>query len=527
MASLSKESIELINRFGRQPGVEPEQAAALETIICSSDVLARLLNLAVSIGCIKHISLLPQGAHAGGQYVSSDDSIRIELGALKRPYDAIFLLGHEIQHSLNKSSLEEAIERFRISVSSISRSTLPVHDYTEAIDGLISAHRYDEAKAEIAGWNALVASVREKNPSAELSDVYVAAPYRAADFVDFSGEHPRNYSYTPKSNITLNTDLSLEATKPNIEAMGKNFFDAPELAKIGDLGKSNYATYYGVEALEFCIAQERANAKLFGEKPKMRVDLDRLGLSEKLLEEEGLNLGRSKVPQPYYDTDLSPAGLRYFDHTQGGRYDHQYVPQAAHLPDADPQASLIDRFIDALERDDKVALSLARAMYINSEDGQQLIQDSMAHAQERKAEAAAYIRFRDLSANPDGPSLGTLTGRRDPRDWDHPDHALYSAIRRELPPQVSDEAAAHVMLQAKQAGIVEPRDLDGVEVRNDRAFVAGKHLQAAHADLSQDPPPMREIVRQSELLDQQMAQDRAQWLAQQQELARSGPSISR
>jgi hypothetical protein len=446
VASLSKESIELINRFGRQPGVEPEQAAALETIICSSDVLARQLNLAVSIGRIKHISLLPEGVHAGGQYVSSDDSIRIRPEALKRPYDAIFLLGHEIQHSLNKLSLDEAIERFQRSVVSISKDASHVHDYTEAISELLSAHRYDESKAEIAGWNALAAGVREKKPSAELKDIYGAAPYRAAAFVDPSGDDPRNYSLTPKPNLVLNTDLSLEATKPNIEAMGKNFFDTPGFAKIGDLGKSNYATYYGVDALEFCIAQERANGSFFGEKSKMRVDLDRLGLSEKLLEEEGLNLGRSKAPQPYYDTDLSPAGLRYFDHTQGGRYDHQYVPQAAHLPDVDPQASLIDRFIDALERDDKVALSLARAIYIDSDNGQQLIQDSMAHAQERKAEAAVYIRFRGLSANPDGPSFGTLTGRRDPRDWDHPDHALYSAIRRELPPQVSDEAAAHVML---------------------------------------------------------------------------------
>jgi hypothetical protein len=74
---------------------------------------------------------------------------------------------------------------------------------------------------------------------------------------------------------------------------------------------------------------------------------------------------------------------------------------------------------------------------------------------------------------------------------------------------------------------VEPRDLDGIEVRNGRAFVVGKQMQAAHADLSQDPPPIRETVRQSEFLDQQIALERVQWLAQQQELARSGPSISR
>lgn len=216
-------------------------------------------------------------------------------------------------------------------------------------------------------------------------------------------------------------------------------------------------------------------------------------------------------------------------------YIHDYLelirkqPGMAISPNSSQAKELdsLDQLISAFSKSDNIELRSLREAYFQSDDGQQLMAEAAKYGRARQVDAYEYTRSRGLGPSMDGSSFGTLTGRRDPRDWDHPDHELYSAIRRELPPRVSDEAAAHVMLQAKQAGIVEPRDLDGVEVRNDRAFVVGKQMQAAHADLSQDPPPMRETVRQSELLDQRMEQERAQWLAQQQELARSGPSISR
>jgi len=69
--------------------------------------------------------------------------------------------------------------------------------------------------------------------------------------------------------------------------------------------------------------------------------------------------------------------------------------------------------------------------------------------------------------------------------------------------------------------------LEHVSVHDNKVFVSGRNfLGMTSVDLSQTPPPMEDTVQQSQRLDQQLALERQQWLAQQQEQARNGPSMS-
>lgn len=79
-----------------------------------------------------------------------------------------------------------------------------------------------------------------------------------------------------------------------------------------------------------------------------------------------------------------------------------------------------------------------------------------------------------------GPLLG---------DKGHPDTPLHNAIRSQLPSVISNEAAANVTLQAKQAGIDSPEKLQSVAVQDGKAFVMGTTpgFRAA-VDLSHAPP---------------------------------------
>ncbi|MFG3449800.1 peptidoglycan-binding protein [Stenotrophomonas sp. NPDC047960] len=79
-----------------------------------------------------------------------------------------------------------------------------------------------------------------------------------------------------------------------------------------------------------------------------------------------------------------------------------------------------------------------------------------------------------------GPQLG---------DKGHPDTPLHNAIRGQLPSVISNEAAANVTLQAKQAGIDSPEKLQSVAVQDGKAFVMGTTPgYRAAVDLSQAPP---------------------------------------
>jgi len=78
-----------------------------------------------------------------------------------------------------------------------------------------------------------------------------------------------------------------------------------------------------------------------------------------------------------------------------------------------------------------------------------------------------------------GPQLG---------DKGHPDTPLHNAIRGQLPAAISNEAAANVTLQAKQAGIDSAEKLQSVTVQDGKAFVMGTTPgYRAAVDLSQAP----------------------------------------
>lgn len=75
-----------------------------------------------------------------------------------------------------------------------------------------------------------------------------------------------------------------------------------------------------------------------------------------------------------------------------------------------------------------------------------------------------------------------------------PDHALYHAIRGQLPESVSDAKAAEAAVRAMEAGIRHPSQLRVAMVHDNQVFVASTVPGfRASVDLSQPAPPMAEL----------------------------------
>lgn len=82
----------------------------------------------------------------------------------------------------------------------------------------------------------------------------------------------------------------------------------------------------------------------------------------------------------------------------------------------------------------------------------------------KQTHAALEKAQQQEQAKPAGPLLG---------EKGHPDTPLHNAIRGQLPSPISNEAAAHITAQAKQAGIDSPDKLQSVTVQDGKAFVMG------------------------------------------------------
>lgn len=311
----------LLERFVNEPDATAEHGQILRGVICSSPSLAAQIDAALSSGSLRHLRPLGPGDHASGAYHAEHRMIQVEPDILSVPGLAAFILGHEVQHAINRPASMRAARRFH---ANVWRAAITTKDYTQVIDDLIQAGRWDEASANIAGWNALVDHVRSYRRRPRLTDIVAAAPWPASDFVLGRGRRTRFFP-----SISANIDFTIPMSSANIEAVARKYFDKPAVQlALGGGGTADYANYYAAWAVGQAA---RVHAAVVPDQP-MRIDLARLGLSRKLMEESGIDLAGIQQ-QTYIDASTQPPTRDAFHHTIGT---YTYVSPPA-LPDDRPQ----------------------------------------------------------------------------------------------------------------------------------------------------------------------------------------------
>lgn len=490
MSTLSLQAQTIINTFGTHSGVTQDQINNLQAVINASPALIDQINDAVAQGHLQQIVPLTN-PNAGGEYNGTNKEMRLPLAILTTPPsgqtfsagEVAFVLGHELQHGFNHATTLQAYKDFMTDATQAMKTD---HDYTNEIGKLLSTNRRDEAVAEIAGWNAVVSMVKTtQNPT--LQDIFNAQAWRMSDFIDRSKTPP--YTYSLKSNLTLDQDLTMSQTPANVEAMGQNYFDKQAKAfgggvMLGHHGNSDYINYYGAWPIGAAARLERQH----NPHPSMAINLSKLMLSEQLLEENGINLGNYQQPMPYLDTGTNPPKPGLFQHTAVSHLHTSPVPAQA------------------------FEAELAR----NRGD--------FPHADHRHVPAESL-------------SLGK---RRGPADPDHPDHAMLEQIREGVRKvgegvgkpydDTSERVSRCLLATCKESGL---RRVDHVVMglnRTNLFAVEGKLTDPAHARAH---VPMEQAIRtpveQSDerllTVNQTIAQQ--QELTRQQELARGPESPNR
>ena len=340
MVQFSRETY--VGDNGERSSLTPVMVRNLQDVINSSPVLAGELKRSIAEGRLERFNVLDPRLGAGGSYSDIDKSLNVPPGSLFDPAspeafdgtkagDLTFVIGHEIQHGFNQSSRQGAWNAFQQEIDQIAKSRQPEHDYSGAVRTLLHAARWDEARAEVAGWNALASRASLNSQHPEFIDVYNLAPGRAEDFAKRSRVAG---VASPQSGLVFRADQSLVPTPDNIEKIASSYFDKPPVAygqpgpstNLGFHNESDYTNYYARGLVERIIQAEQQYAKpVHGEMPKLVLDMDGLGLNRSLIERQGLSVGQEGRHE-YYDTSQPQPKPTYFHHTKDGVNDHQFVP---------------------------------------------------------------------------------------------------------------------------------------------------------------------------------------------------------
>ena len=314
--------LERVMRDVGAPTSEPYQN--LRAVIESSPVLMQQMNMAAQQGHLKHFALMPASENAGASYIPATQTINLrqeDLLESRQQNKLTFLLGHEIQHGLNREQTHRGLEQFSQETMQVLKSGQLVHDYSSAMTHMLAAHRNDEASSHIAGWNALVSRVKHKDPNATLTNVADVGRSLAYvnDFVQVKMIEGQG-QFVAKEGLILNPDLSITPDARNIESAATHYFDkAPKETRLGHHGNSDYTNYYAASLVGYLCQNEMRNHTQPGQ---LTLDMQRLGLQEQLLEQNGIALTDPRARCAYIDA-RSPETVRHFDHTVN---DHQHVP---------------------------------------------------------------------------------------------------------------------------------------------------------------------------------------------------------
>jgi hypothetical protein len=326
---------------------------------------------------IEPLSAQNKAAGAVGVYRANDKAMELPLDYLKiADKDAAaanmirITAGHEIEHAINRDDIKKTFDKLEKDILTIAKGPSP-HDYTQTLKDFNTQSREREARDEMAGFNILAAHVKRENPNATQEQLYQKLYDASPDvqsYFDVKGKAP-NQTYEPKAGITFNDKFQVEATKDNVEAFGKHFYD----------GRGYPANYVG----NIIGAIGSIENQLYGKDakpPEVNINLKEIGI-------------QGQVTLPANIKDSSPPRLgapaveaHDHDHDHGGPARTGKIDGEAHrhVHTGDKQ---LNEMLNNLK--DPEGLKAALQNLANSPDGQQFRQQGQAQLEAQKGQEAA------------------------------------------------------------------------------------------------------------------------------------------
>lgn len=374
-------------------GKDSTQYRNLVAAVTASPVLNERLNTAAEKGYLDKLAV-NRNPNAGASYNAQEQRISINLSMLQNQDSQkmfIFQLGHEIQHGFfyYEQGGKEMEERTQQEIKKIAESNKAVKNYTPPVSRMLDTDRDDEALAMIAGWNAVVSYEQKRQQKSKLNLKEIVKPEFEYEKY-FLDKKSSDKNIIPASGLKFNPDMTIAADQKEI--LAKTYFDqAPDKARLGPYGDSDYRNSYAGRYISFVVQEHYKNDP----SAKLVIDMKGRGLEERQIERNGLDLGAENRRAVYYDKSR-PNTPEYFDHTRSG------ANAFKHVPIVEPTDAEIDRLLETgMSGDTDAFFKASRELADSSPAGRQMLEDYRAAETELQSQRERENRRLSLDNMPE------------------------------------------------------------------------------------------------------------------------------
>lgn len=317
--SLGQPANELIERFGRAPGVTPQQVRGLKVLLIGSPALAMQFDKAANAGVVRHIELLAE-SESEGDRISGDGVMYLSPGVLSfnRESWADFFrpIGHlagTLARGLDAQKLRRDLARSQEKFAKVALSGNAVHDYTGAVRDYISAYRRYETRADIASANAKVSAAHADLGKPSRLPPKAGKEGFASRFLHAIRDYFKFCLGKTRPEVRVDKHDYIAASNENIAGVAKHSFDSAKSYGYGH--NSDLANYHGTHAISYAAQCELYSQTHAGSKHRMRIDMANLGLAEDVVRANGINLNGYADSIAYVDKSARARKDASFPHT--------------------------------------------------------------------------------------------------------------------------------------------------------------------------------------------------------------------
>lgn len=302
----------LMGEFANQAGLPANAASDLEATIASSPYLSNIIMDAVESGALKRFRVTTD-PHQSGRYSAESDTIYLQADnffkhrhndELSRLDNLAVVVGHESGHALLAEA--EELERRRLqtlatqTIREASRDSVGA-DLTDYAERYLDFMRRNEAMAELLGMNALASRVTQGNNGVFIEIDFLRRAAPGSPCVNQDNDRFQLASgLKPSPDGTIQIGPGKFHGSPSLHAMERCYTDTTET--IGQHGKSGYQAYNGAYVIRALAAMQSDYARGTSmHVPEIELDMRRLKLDSRLIEEAGVNLGGKGRSFDYVD----------------------------------------------------------------------------------------------------------------------------------------------------------------------------------------------------------------------------------